>query len=100
MTVGSISMKKVIFVGGTSFSGSTFFHLMLANDPKGFALGEIRSVFHPQRPDQINSVCGCGDPACTLWQQIRRNGENHVYETVFDLHPEVEFIVDSSKIPF
>jgi hypothetical protein len=93
-------MKKVIFVGGTSFSGSTLLHLMLANDPKGFALGEIRWLFRPQRADQIVRDCGCGDPSCTVWQQIRRNGESHVYETVFDLFPEVEFIVDSSKQPF
>ncbi|MCL4860441.1 MAG: hypothetical protein KJZ93_13585 [Caldilineaceae bacterium] len=93
-------MKKVIFVGGTSFSGSTLFHLMLANDPKGFALGEIRWLLYPQRAEHVNRLCGCGDPACTVWQQMRRAGGDRLYEAIFDLFPEVEFIVDSSKEPF
>jgi hypothetical protein len=93
-------MRKVIFVGGTAYSGSTLFHLMLANDPKGFALGEIRWLFDPLRADHLNRICGCGDPNCPVWPQIRRNGRERIYETVFDLFPEVEFIVDSSKQPF
>jgi len=93
-------MKKVIFVGGTAYSGSTFFHMVLANDPRGFACGEIRWLFRPQKPSHVNRACACGDPACDLWRKVLRNGEENLYKTIFELHPEVEFIVDSSKNPF
>jgi hypothetical protein len=91
--------KKVIFVGGTSYSGSTFFHLTIANDPKGFAVGEVKHLFRPtkERHTRPTWACGCGDPDCTLWSQVKKNGEAHLYETIFELHPEVEFIVDASK---
>ncbi len=93
-------MKKVIFVGGTSFSGSTFFHMTLANDPKGFAVGEARWLFNPHRSYHVNRLCGCGDETCQVWPQVYRNGPDRLFESIFDQFPEVEFIVDSSKNPF
>ena len=93
-------MRKVIFVGSTAFSGSTFFHMILANDPKGFSCGEVRSLFHPYRPQHAQPACGCGDDNCRLWYQVRERGADRLYETLFEMHPEVEFIVDSSKNPF
>lgn len=91
--------KKVIFVGGTRFSGSTFFHLTLANDPAGFAVGEVKSLFRPTRPHHRRSVrtCQCGDPNCDLWDQVEKNGMDNLYESIFDIHPEVDFIVDNNK---
>ena len=93
-------MKKVIFVGSTPYSGSTFFHMILANDPKGFAAGEVRSLFNPYRAHHVSRACGCGDEDCTVWQHVLENGVDHAYETLFELFPEVEFVVDSSKSPF
>jgi hypothetical protein len=92
-------MKRVIFVGGTSFSGSTFFMMTLGNDPHGFAGGEIRLLFHPGKEFQVNEnwTCGCDDLDCRLWDKVLKNGESHLYETIFDECPEVNFIVDSSK---
>ena len=91
--------KKVIFVGGTSYSGSTFFHLTLANDPAGFGAGEIRHLFRPTKERFVRGtwVCGCGDPNCTLWDRIKARGEANLYDSIFALNPEVEFIVDASK---
>jgi hypothetical protein len=91
--------KKVIFVGGTSYSGSTFFHLTLANDPAGFGAGEIRHLFRPTKERFVRGTwtCGCGDPACTLWERIKQRGEANLYDSIFELNPEVEFIVDASK---
>lgn len=91
--------KKVIFVGGTRFSGSTFFHLTLANDPKGFAVGEVKSLFRPTRAHHRRSVrsCQCGDPACDMWDRVEKNGMDHLYESIFDIYPEVDFIIDSNK---
>jgi hypothetical protein len=90
-------MKQVIFVGGTPYSGSTFLHMILANDPKGFACGEVHSLFYPSRSRHLNPVCGCGDGDCDFWYQVREHGVDNLYESIFDLFPEVEFIVDSSK---
>jgi hypothetical protein len=91
--------KKVIFVGGTSFSGSTFFHLTLANDPAGFAAGEVFHLFRPMRERHLPHVmvCGCGDPTCMHWDQVKKRGERNLYESIFELNPEVDFIVDASK---
>jgi hypothetical protein len=92
--------RQVIFVGSTSYSGSTFLDMTLGNDPHGFSCGEVFALFHPTRPHHVNPPCGCGDPACNIWDRIRRNGPDHLYETIFNLFPQVRFIVDSSKDPF
>ncbi|HDH57681.1 MAG TPA: hypothetical protein ENF16_03625, partial [Bacteroidetes bacterium] len=89
-------MKKVIFIGGTSFSGSTFLDMILANDPRGFSCGEVRALFHPWRPHHFNPECGCGDENCEVWRQVLQNGEKNLYETIFSLF-DVDFILDSSK---
>lgn len=91
--------RKVIFVGGTEFSGSTFFHMTLANDPRGFATGEAFNFFRPTKPWHFGMHCSCGDASCTLWNELSAVGEDHFYEAIFDRFPEVEFIVDSSKNP-
>jgi hypothetical protein len=90
-------MKKVIFIGGTSYSGSTFFDMILANDTKGFSCGEVYALFYPFREHHINPECGCNDPECNIWSKILKNGKENVYTSIFDIFPEVEFIVDSSK---
>ena len=43
------SERMVIFVGGTSFSGSTLVDMMLANDPAGLSCGEVYAIFYPYR---------------------------------------------------
>jgi len=91
--------KKVIFVNGTRYSGSTFFHLALANDPAGFAIGEVISLFHPTHINHLRSnlTCNCGDPSCTFWDRIKKRGEEHLYEAIFESDLSIDFIVDSSK---
>jgi len=90
-------MPKVIFVGGTSFSGSTAFHLMLANDPAGFACGETESLFFPQRDGHVRRLHDCRPESLGVWQQAYAAGAERVYAHLFDSQPDVEFIVDSSK---
>ncbi len=92
--------NKVIFVQGTAFSGSTFFHLTLANDPGGFACGEVHGLFRPHKRNHVNRVCTCGYSPCRTWPAILERGETHLYASIFDLYPEVRFVVDSSKQPF
>lgn len=91
--------KKVIFVGGSSFSGSTFLDMMLSSGNAGFSTGEVYALFYPHRPHHINSKCGCGNPACTIWQEIKGKGVVNLYQEIFRKYPEVYYIVDSSKDP-
>lgn len=93
-------MKKVIFVGGTAFSGSTFFGMTLGNDPRGFSCGEVRNFLNPTRPHHMTLPCGCGQKDCKIWEQIKNKGQERLYDTIFERFPEVDFIVDSSKSPF
>ena len=93
-------VRKVIFVCGTSYSGTTFFDMILANDPVGFSCGEIHALFHPYRPHHFNPECGCGDSDCNLWAEVLKGGKENVYDTIFELMPNIKFIVDSSKNPF
>jgi len=92
--------KKVIFIGGSSYSGSTMLDMMLANSPEGFSAGEVHALFHPYRPHHFNPECGCGNPDCDFWLKVRDAGEAHLYESIFNLLPDVKFIVDSSKNPW
>jgi hypothetical protein len=96
----NVKKKKVIFIGGTAFSGSTFFDLILSNDPAGFSCGEVRALFNPSQPYHLNPLCGCGSKSCNLWQQVLTGGIKNLYTNIFNLSPCVEFIVDSSKDPY
>ena len=90
-------MRKVIFIGGTAYSGSTFLDMMLSNSPKGFSCGEVHALFYPYRKHHIDYKCGCGDTSCELWRIVKQRGVKCLYQTIFEMHPEIEFIVDSSK---
>ena len=92
--------KQILFIGGSSYSGSTMLDMMLSNSAKGFSVGEVHALFRPFRPHHFKPVCGCGNADCVIWEQIRDEGEEQLYQTVFDKFKNVEYIVDSSKDPF
>jgi hypothetical protein len=92
-------MKKVIFVGGTSYSGSTFLDMILANSPHGFSCGEVYALFWPYRKHHIDYECGCGDPDCEIWETVKSTGATNLYQRIFEIFPDLDFIVDSSKDP-
>jgi hypothetical protein len=90
-------MKKVVFIGGTSHSGSTLLDLMLSNNLSVFSVGEVHALFHPMKSHQVNPICGCGNVSCSEWHGIKDGGEKQLYETIFKRHPEIDTIIDSSK---
>lgn len=92
-------MKKVIFIGGTAYSGSTFLDMILANSPQGFSCGEVYALFNPFRKHHIDYKCGCGDPHCKVWETVKEAGAANLYQRIFEIFPNLEFIVDSSKDP-
>lgn len=91
-------MKKVIFVGGASYCGSTFFDMILANDPKGFSCGEVSALFWPFRKSHIEFRRKI-DEKNKVWSDIIENGEEKIYQTIFSMFPNVDYVVDSSKNP-
>ena len=92
-------MKRVIFIGGTSYSGSTFINLMLGNAPDAFSCGEVSFYFRPIKQKYLNPDCSCGNPDCTVWPQLKSKGEANLYENIFKMFPHINTIVDSSKNP-
>jgi hypothetical protein len=91
--------KKVIFVAGSSYSGSTLFDMLLSSAEDGFSAGEVCALFYPYRGHHLNPSCGCGNEKCTLWPEVKRNGKGNIYRAIFSRYPEVSYIVDSSKNP-
>lgn len=92
--------KKVIFIGGSSYSGSTILDMMLSTGTRGFSTGEVVAMFYPYRPHHLNPSCGCGDESCTLWSTLRHKGAANLYQEIFYRFPDVDYIVDSSKDPY
>ena len=92
-----MSKKKVIFVAGAQYSGTTLLDAILANDDHGFSCGEVKTYFYPYRPHHYEPDCGCATPDCDIWPQIKKLGEKNVHASIFNRFPDVDFIVDSSK---
>lgn len=93
------SRKKVIFVGSTSYSGSTMMDLVVANDPRGFSCGELSFTYRPEQAHHLTPRCACADPTCRIWKNLRDVPEKDFYPAFFDQHPGIDFAVDSSKDP-
>ena len=89
--------KKVIFVAGTSFSGSTMLDMTLANDPKGYSLGEIHALMRPYRKHHFKERERLKTDK--IWGKIINDGEKKLYKNLFNLMPEYDYFVDSSKNP-
>lgn len=92
-------MKRVIFVGGTSYSGSTFFNMVLANDSRGLAIGAVQNLFWPTKPYHFHMHCTCGEQPGEMWEKVKAAGEDALYPTLFEMFPDIDVIVESSKDP-
>jgi hypothetical protein len=88
--------KTVIFVGGTSYSGSTLIDMILANDPAGISCGEVYAVFYPFRRHHLR-LKELGERID--WRAMRESGPQNLYLNLFKQFPECHFVVDSSKSP-
>lgn len=94
-------MKKVIMIAGTERSGSTLLDRMLGHSQHGFSVGEMRALFWPFAPYHMlgERGCFCSDEECTFWSDIKFGGAGSAYHSIFRRMPEIDFIVDSSKLP-
>ncbi len=94
-------MKKVIFVGGTSYSGSTLLDMILSNDPGAYSLGEVIALFKPFRKHYLEEREKLLADNQSMWQEILQKGADSLYPLLQKSYgDEREFYVDSSKNPF
>lgn len=73
--------------------------MTLGNDPTGLSLGEVCAAYWPTKRHHLRRDCGCGTYNCEVWKLLERVPETRLYQALFSAHPELEFIVDSSKSP-
>lgn len=90
--------KTIVFIGGTSRSGSTYLDLLLSNHEKALSLGEIKSIFFPTRKHHFSVI----DNALKdeKWKVIIEGGHKNLYFNLEKSFPEIEVFIDSSKDPF
>lgn len=91
-------MKKIVFIGGTSRSGSTLLDLIIANDPKGMSLGEIQSIFRPTKRHHFKELNRLREDE--KWKKILDGGKKNLYPNLIAHFPDIDLFVDSSKDPF
>lgn len=88
--------KRIIFIAGTSYSGSTLLDLIFSNDSKATSVGEIESIFNPVKKHHLAKIREVKkDP---FWAPIYNSGSAELYQNLHELLG-VELIVDSSKNP-
>lgn len=92
-------MKKIIFIGGTSYSGSTLMDMILSNDSSGFSCGEVVALFRPFKNNHLRHEFHDGANGYDIWNKLKNEGERNLYKNIFTYFPQVKFIVDSSKDP-
>ena len=89
--------RKVIFVAGSSYSGSTILNLILGNDTRRNALGEIRALYCPKKNHHIKKIHFLRkDPR---WKKIIDGKAKNLYKSLFSEFPEIDCFIDSSKDP-
>ena len=91
--------KQVIFITGTSYSGSTLLDMIISNDPNGISLGEVNAFFRPYRKHHLEQIM-IENKKNSIFYKTLLNGEKNLYKSIFNLNPNVKFIVDSSKDVF
>lgn len=94
--MNSLSGKRAIFIGGTSYSGSTLLDMLLSNDINGFSCGEVHALVNPLRRYHFSPRCGCGKISCTAWSELGP-GTDNIHEKIFCRNKSICFLVDSSK---
>ena len=88
--------KKLIFVLGADFSGTTLLDLTLGSAVESASLGEVASFFNPTSSHHLNPLCSC-QSKCGLWNRNSINIKDP-YRQFFDFHDR-NVLVDSSKDP-
>ena len=91
--------RQVIFVGGTSYSGSTMLDMMLSHGPGGFSCGEVAAVYSPYRRRHLSYDDNSNNNSDVQWRSIIGDNPDELYESIFAADPQISRIIDSSKDP-
>ena len=84
-------------IGGCNRSGTTILNLIIANDPRGMALGEIGNLFKPHLKEHAIKLQELEkDP---IWKQILAGGPKMLCKNLIKFFPEIDYFVDSTKLP-
>jgi hypothetical protein len=90
--------KKIIQLGGTVRSGTTMLALILANSEDAISLGEVIHLFEPYKKAHLAEIERLiKNPK---WNKILNDKKENLYANIFNVFPEVNIILDSSKDPF
>lgn len=89
-------MYKLIFVCGSSRTGTTMLDLMLGNDPDAFSLGEAYHRFRPTHTQHFHLNCSCGQKPCPEWEHIKYVPEHLFHKAVFE-RKNTKYVIDSAK---
>jgi len=90
-------MKKFIMIGGCNRSGTTILNLIIANDPRGMALGEIGNLFKPHLTEHAAKLQELKEDP--IWSKIINDGAKNLYRNLIKFFPEIDYFVDSTKLP-
>ncbi|NLR93936.1 MULTISPECIES: hypothetical protein [Flammeovirga] len=88
--------KKLIFIGGTSYSGSTFLNLILGNNKKAMSFGEINRLFDHYKPHHVAKIKDLRSTDIR-WDITIADGKKKLYENISTFFPEADIMIDSSK---
>lgn len=89
-----MTKRKIVYVLGADFSGTTLLDLMLGSSPDAASVGELAAFVQPTAPGHRNPVCSC-HRNCGLWKSGSLN-KTAPYENLFEFH-KTNTLIDSSK---
>ena len=99
-------MKKIIYILGLSYSGSTILDLLLGLHPRIFGFGELNLVYKEQI-DFKKRYCSCGKKIskCSFWKGFKidyqKEGHEDFYNKFvkyfYNKKDSTDIILDSSK---
>ena len=87
--------KLVIFVTGTSYSGSTLLGMLLGSSDKSDCVGEISAMFRPYRKHHINEIKSLKFEK-PVWRDILKSEES-LYVKYFEYFSAKDIVIDTSK---
>ena len=93
-----MSRKKVIQLGGSVRSGTTITGLILGNRSNAIMLGEVMHLFKPYHHLHYEKIKELKSDE--RWSKVLSDGALLLYENIFQLFPDTNLIIDSSKDPF
>jgi len=86
--------RRVLYILGTSWCGSSLLNALLGTQPGVAALGEAAHLRRLDRTDAWCARCRCPVQQCRLADAV---SPQRFYASLFQLHPQCSLIVDSSK---